>query len=322
MDDERRLFYVAMTRAKDMLYLSRFRRKKNHVQTVAVSRRGGRRRPAAGFVRVVAAPFRSGQEREPAKLTLSFSDLAHYEHCPLAFRISGLLGFQPQLVPELGYGKAIHHALRRIADHVQSTGKTPTETDVERMLDAEFYLPYAHSFLYQQLRTEARKVIDRYLSNYRDDLFRVWETERPFELHLDQAIVTGRADVILDREGGEIGSLALVDYKTAADPRTNDIYAFQLAIYAAAGRGEGLNVRAAYVHDLKKSDRLTVSIAERKTQAAKRRANKLAKAISERRFEAQPDRQKCRGCDYRLVCQHGPASRGPASRGPGSPRPA
>jgi DNA helicase II / ATP-dependent DNA helicase PcrA len=80
-----------------------------------------------------------------------------------------------------------------------------------------------------------------------------------------------------------------------------------LAIYAAAGRGEGLNVRAAYVHDLKKSDRLTVSIAERKTQAAKRRANKLAKAISERRFEAQPDNQKCRGCDYRLVCQHGPA---------------
>jgi DNA helicase II / ATP-dependent DNA helicase PcrA len=307
MDDERRLFYVAMTRAKEMLYLSRFRRQKNHAKPspFLVEAAGDDPPPVSS----VSLPPRSAPDKngEPAKLTLSFSDLAHYEHCPLAYRISGLLGFQPQLVPELGYGKAIHHALRRLADHVQSTGKTPTEKDVERILDAEFYLPYAHSYLYQQLRTEARKVIDRYLSKYRDDLFRVWETERPFELHLDQAIVTGRADVILDREGGEIGSLALVDYKTAADPRTDDIYAFQLAIYAAAGRGEGLNVRAAYVHDLKKSDRLTVSIAERKTQAAKRRANKLAKAISERRFEAQPDNQKCRGCDYRLVCQHGPA---------------
>jgi DNA helicase II / ATP-dependent DNA helicase PcrA len=309
MDDERRLFYVAMTRAKDMLYLSRFRRKKNCAQPSPFLEDAAGSDPP--LVLSVTLPPRCVPDRNgtSAKLTLTFSDLAHYEHCPLAFRISGLLGFQPQLVPELGYGKAIHHALRRIADHVRATGEAPTQQEVDRLLDAEFYLPYAHSYLYKRLHAEARKVIGRYLADYRDDLFRVWETERPFELHLDQAIVTGRADVILDREGDEIGSLALVDYKTAADPRTNDIYAFQLAIYAAAGRGEGLNVRAAYVHDLKEGDRLAVPIAERKTEAAKRRANKLAKAISERRFEAQPDKQKCRGCDYRLVCRHGPAER-------------
>ncbi len=308
MADEQRLFYVAMTRAKDMLYLSRFRRKKNCVQPSPFLVVAAGADPP--LVSSAALPLRFAADRNGAmaKLMLTFSDLTRYEHCPLAFRMGGLLGFEPQLVPELGYGKAIHHALRRIADHVQATGKPPTETEVDRLLDAEFYLPYAHSFLYQRLWAEARRVIDRYLSKYRDDLLRVWETERPFELHLDRAIVKGRADVILDREGDEIGSLALVDYKTAADSRTNDIYAFQLAIYAAAGRGEGLNVRAAYVHDLKEGERLTVSIAERKTQAAKRRANKLAKAIAERRFEAQPDKQKCSGCDYRLVCRHGPAT--------------
>ena len=41
-----------------------------------------------------------------------------------------------------------------------------------------------------------------YTRDYEADLYRVWETERPFELHLDGVTVTGRADVILDEEGG------------------------------------------------------------------------------------------------------------------------
>jgi DNA helicase II / ATP-dependent DNA helicase PcrA len=286
MDDERRLFYVAMTRAKDMLYLSRFRRKKNCVQpSPFLVDAAGADPPLVSSV-TLPPRFRSGQERSAGE-----ADAHLFRLGPLRALSAGVPHQRTAWIPApVGPGTRLRqgHPPRPAPDRRSRAGhgQAADETEVERLLDAEFYLPYAHSFLYQRLRAEARKVIDRYLSKYRDDLLRVWETERPFELHLDRAIVTGRADVILDREGGEIGSLALVDYKTAADPRTNDIYAFQLAIYAAAGRGEGLNVRAAYVHDLKEGDRLTVSIAERKTQAAKRRANKLAKAISERRFEA------------------------------------
>ncbi len=36
--------------------------------------------------------------------TVSFSELAAYEGCPLRYRFSRSLGFQPQLVTELGYG--------------------------------------------------------------------------------------------------------------------------------------------------------------------------------------------------------------------------
>ncbi|HUY45583.1 MAG TPA: PD-(D/E)XK nuclease family protein [Streptosporangiaceae bacterium] len=81
-----------------------------------------------------------------------------------------------------------------------------------------------------------------------EDLQRVWEVERPFELHLPTAIISGRADVILDMEGGEVQSLAIVDYKTSTD--AEDDHGLQFAIYTDAGRREGLDVRAAYVHDL------------------------------------------------------------------------
>ena len=121
--------------------------------------------------------------------------------------------------------------------------------------------------------------MDKYLADYSSDLMRVWETERAFELHLEKGIVSGRADVILDREGGKINSLALVDYKTANDPKADDIFAFQLAVYAAAGRGEGLNVDAAYLHHLNAAQRRDVPVDGQVVKEARERADTLIEGI-------------------------------------------
>ena len=71
--------------------------------------------------------------------------------------------------------------------------------------------------------------------------------------------VTGRADVILDEEGGVPTALAIVDYKTATHGEISD-HDLQLQVYADAGRREGLDVRAAYVHDLKAAARDPVPV--------------------------------------------------------------
>ena len=52
------------------------------------------------------------------------------------------------------------------------------------------------------MKAAARKLVDRYIKEWSGDLKCVWEVERPFELHLESVIIIGRADVILDREGG------------------------------------------------------------------------------------------------------------------------
>jgi len=88
----------------------------------------------------------------------------------------------------------------------------------------------------------------------------VWAVERPFALHLDDGVVSGRADVILDKENDRVGALAIVDYKVAADEARGARYEEQLRIYSLAGRGEGLNVEAAYLHELKDGTRASVDI--------------------------------------------------------------
>jgi DNA helicase-2/ATP-dependent DNA helicase PcrA len=306
--DERRLFYVAMTRSKDQAYLSYFQRRTNSFQPSDFLSEVANGIPTV-INKLPLPPAPTNSERDAQeKVAFSFSELASYESCPHSYRLSDLLGFQPQLAPELGYGKAIHHILRRIADFVRTNDRLPTTAEVTAILDGEFYLPFASKPAYEQIRRAADKLVDRYLAKYKQDLFRIWETERAFELHLPEAAVNGRADVILDREGGVVSAMALVDYKTATDMEANDIYAFQLAIYAAAGRGEGINVQAAYIHDLAEGERILVPIDGAQINLARDRASNLVNGLLARDFVARPEVKKCRRCDVRLVCPHGSGS--------------
>jgi DNA helicase-2/ATP-dependent DNA helicase PcrA len=302
--EERRLFYVGLTRARDALYLSRFHRRTRrfHASTFLLEVAG--EDPAMTSSLAVSTLFEPPLDQPEELPTLSFSELALYEGCPLRYRLSTSLGFQPQLVTELGYGKAIHHILRRLADRTRATRTLPTPEDVEQVFREEFYLPFANRSAFEQLWNRAHLLVSRYLADYSADLLRVWETERSFELHLDRAVINGRADVILDEEGGIRGALAIVDYKTATEVRSDDVFAFQLAIYATAGRGEGIDVRAAYLHELADGTRRAVPVDEAATGEARRRANRLVDDVLAGEFPASPERPKCTRCDVRAICRH------------------
>lgn len=302
--EERRLFYVAMTRAKDMLYLSRFRRKTNQFRPSPFLLDVAGDDPDVVDKLPLPPKFQPPADEAEELPTVTFSELALYQDCPLRYRLSSSLGFQPQLATELGYGKTIHHVLRRIADTAREKRRLPTKKEVESLFHEEFYLPFANRAAFEHLLANAKNLVKNYLSEYSDDLLRVWQTERFFELHLDEGIVNGRADVILHNEGGIPDRLAIVDYKTATEAQLDDVFAFQIAIYAAAGRGEGLDVEAGYLHQLKDGIRHRVAVDESATSAARDRANRLITKLVAGNFPANPEKKKCRRCDVRAVCQH------------------
>ena len=61
-----------------------------------------------------AIETRDDSDGDPISIT--FSELAAFIDCGLAFRFRNLMGFQPRLAPELGYGKAVHHVMRAVAE--------------------------------------------------------------------------------------------------------------------------------------------------------------------------------------------------------------
>ena len=83
---------------------------------------------------------------------------------PLRYRLSSSLGFQPQLPTELGYGKAIHHLLRRLADLTRPAKKLPSAKQIEKLFEDEFYLPFANRPAFEQLTAKAKGLLNHYLS--------------------------------------------------------------------------------------------------------------------------------------------------------------
>jgi DNA helicase-2/ATP-dependent DNA helicase PcrA len=244
------------------------------------------------------------KKEETPPLELSFSDIATFEDCGFRYRLGVLFGFQQELAIELGYGNALHHVLRQVAEQARSTGEIPCVGELTAIIDDEFYLPFADNPTFTRMHKAAGMLVKNYVQNYSSDLKRVWEIERPFEVHMEDGILSGRADIILDMEDGKIGKLAIVDYKTATDPVRDERYHLQLAVYAAAGRGEGLDVSAGYLHELKDGTRHDVDVSNAKTSAALVKVAKSVKGIRGGSFIPCKIREQCELCDYRLVCGH------------------
>jgi DNA helicase-2/ATP-dependent DNA helicase PcrA len=233
-------------------------------------------------------------------ISITYSELAAFIDCGLAFRLRNLLGFQPRLAPELGYGKAVHHVMRAVAEATKASGRVPTPAQIDELLDASFFLLSATKPAHRLLKDAAGRLVTTYTEKYEADLHRVWETERPFELHLDGVTVTGRADVILDQEGGIPTALAIVDYKTAAHGEIQD-HALQLQVYTDAGRREGLDVRAAYVHDLKAASREAIPVEPTAIDRSEAVVSEAAIRIRARDYRPNPG-LRCRMCEVRTIC--------------------
>lgn len=88
----------------------------------------------------------------------------------------------PPLQQEIGYGNAVHHIMRVLAEQTQATGKLPTPRQINDLLTSDFYLPFASKPAHKEMREKARALVFKYVNENKEDLLRTWATERPFEL--------------------------------------------------------------------------------------------------------------------------------------------
>ena len=293
--DERRLFYVALTRARDWLSLSSHDR----VTTKAV-------KPSPYILEADQLATSAGLPTnaeprgiETPDVAVTYSELEAYLGCPRSYLLRNEMGFMPPAKSEIGYGNAVHHVLRVIAEHARATGKLPTPKAINDLLNSDFFLPFANKAAHRTMRENARKLIFKYVNEHQGDLTRTWATERPFELYLDGVVVSGRADVIYDEHDGVIDNLAIVDYKTATGGAVEPL---QLQVYADAGRREGLTVSAAFIHDMGLTARHIVDVGDEAIQEAEATVIAAAGSLRERDFTPKPERKKCASCDVRSVC--------------------
>ncbi|MYD75798.1 MAG: ATP-dependent helicase [Gammaproteobacteria bacterium] len=156
VEDERRLFYVALTRSKKFLHLTYgpisgnqlFRNPSDFWRFILRSKYVKRYTPDYSQRPRLKAEPRKGI----VNVTFSFSDLKYFFECPYRFKLQILCGFNAPIAPALGYGKSLHDMLAEVHDHA-SRGRVLDESEAANLVDKHLHTPYASSQLSEDLKT-------------------------------------------------------------------------------------------------------------------------------------------------------------------------
>ena len=316
VEEERRVFYVGVTRAKKYLYLTNggvfnnYRGCLDHKD----SRFLNESKEATEFIAEYSDSFNKNPDNfpvcgdEPAPIELNFSLLSNYFDCSYKFKLSSIYGFQQPLSQEMGYGRAIHEAVEHI--HKRYLNGEAYD-DIEKIVDMSMFLPYANPTLLETNRERGIKTVKKYVSENEKYFKDIEFSEAPIELDLGDGIkVNGRIDLVIKRDNGKQPSISIVDFKTQKRAPQENISEHQLKIYALGyERLMGHNVDNIEIHNLEKSKKNEKNIAvlpvtRTMTSEVKDIVVNAANSIRSNQFErkAKCD-ETCDKCYYRKQCR-------------------
>lgn len=180
-EDERRLFYVAITRAKDALVMSYFKKYKN-AESVS---------PFVSEIdKDLYTTIKIGQNLPKLKLnatsdsiemqSVSAGEIITYERCPHMYRLGQIWGYKPGLNEAIGYGNSLHFCLRRAAELVKNEGYSP-KSAIATSVEEGFHIPFAGGSVFENFKKGAKRVLSEFSNKHGDDLKRIDEVEYRLE---------------------------------------------------------------------------------------------------------------------------------------------
>ncbi|MFZ0862137.1 MAG: ATP-dependent DNA helicase [Candidatus Sulfotelmatobacter sp.] len=325
-EEERRLFYVAMTRARDSLHI------------YAREGTGKINKTPAGYMRdliadksltrwLTAIPARGTQTSldifaetslaYPAEsqtnvwfelpvldglhTRLSASAVDTYERCGLQFKLDRDWRLSARPAAAMQYGAAIHRILKTYFDSV-NLGRAKTDEELIDLFrldlaEAKIQEAYQHELYEQQGIAQLRE----FLASARTlPPPQVLHTEQSFEIRVGATSVVGRIDRIDRRPDGTV---AIIDYKTgkARDQEDAD-ESLQLSLYAIAAKEKwGYTVGALIFYNLEENVPVITTRTEAQLLGARSRVEDAAQGIADGKFVAKPG-MHCNFCAYRSLC--------------------
>jgi DNA helicase-2/ATP-dependent DNA helicase PcrA len=338
IQEERRLFYVALTRAEDRLTLSTVTEKKGKVplfvEDILMDANVKKQdvlqiapKPAADASVAEAACAKASVQGEllaageeparigariaqwsdeyspplPEPLHLSVSAVQNYRKCPRQFLFGRCWGLTEGPKAALTFGNVMHNTIRRAVEQLKKGGRLPFE-DVAAIYQAEWR---SAGFEDEYQEGEYKKDGVEQLKTFHAALLaappKVHGQELAFELPAENGIVVmGRMDQV-----NALGknTVEIVDYKTGAPRPERDVKKdLQLSIYALAARESfGWDSARLVLHFLQTGEVVATTREPRELDDAMKIVQETAANIRAGHFPATPG-FACRSCAYKPIC--------------------
>lgn len=308
--EERRLLYVAITRAKKWLFAS-----------FAPSPEGSfHNGPSPLFAQVRASDWALTAEPtvrgDCVKLTptslhqspnvmLSFSQLKYLLECPYSFKLRFLYGFESPPNEGLGYGRGLHDAVKEIHRRALE-GEIVGQDEAAEIVERNTYLPFASSVTKARLMRAAEEALTSYIGQEARSFKNVTHVELPLTITVAGGVtVTGRIDLVKRLDAGEE---AIVDFKSKKRAQAESVSRQQLHAYVIGHEQlTGRRVDVVEVHNLDKDDTgvvLREKVDEALIEATRISLRKAGDAIRSRKLpRLAVEGDACKTCDFRGICR-------------------
>jgi ATP-dependent exoDNAse (exonuclease V) beta subunit len=320
--EERRLFYVAMTRARDSL-------------TIYAKQGSGKDPSPPGFLRDLlkdssllgrwlvpgqprgfqtdmfaqsagVAPMTRASEwlnLPPASdlsARLSASAVQTYETCPLQFKLEREWKIPGEVPAAMQYGGVIHRVLLAFYNSVREQRPMTDEAVLQFFRDelaaAGIQDHYQHDLYCEQGMLQ----LQDFLTGFRRaPAPKVLHTEEYFDVKVGEIKVVGRIDRIDEAADGVV----ITDYKTGkAQSQEDSDESLQLSIYALAAREKwGYRADRLVLYNLEGNSPVVTRRTDFQLNEASGRVTEVAGNIAAGMFDPKPGFY-CRFCAYRNLC--------------------
>lgn len=325
--EERRLCYVAMTRAKDMLYMTaatfygegKRERKlspflyealgQEVIEKIKEQKKEQKKQLSLLDLFPKQNNLAARNEKPETKITyLSYSQIQSFEICPLHYKLRYLLNIPTPQTPAQVFGTSVHATLRDFYQRAV-TEQNPKIEDVSQILKENWiYEGYASKEHEQQSFERAKFIITEYLRhNYNPKNLPI-ALEVPFQFWASPTLrIGGRIDRI-DRLSEN--QLEIIDYKTGNNvPDEKEIKKnFQLTLYGLAAteirdplfnrKPEEIVLSLYYLEEGKK---ISTTRTREQLEEAKKEVIKIAEEIANSDFACSRS-IFCENCEYKMLC--------------------
>ena len=321
--EERRLFYVGMTRAREELVLSsaqdyggrtsrgvsRFVSEAldlppaTPVETIRPALLEQLARHQASPTEPATAPLRPRLGDRP--LNLSYGQINDYLDCPAKYRYGHIVRIPTPASHQMVYGRALHAAVQAYHRR-QLVGGTMGLDELHRALDASWesvgFLTREHE---EARRAAAHEAVERFWQEQQRDPAQPTAVERDFTVAFGRDRLRGRYDRV-DRDVA--GRVVITDYKSSdvrdlstANRRARE--SLQLSIYALAHEAEtGSLPDELALHFLESGVVGRAGPSEKRLEKAQEKLTQVATGIRAGQFAATPSAMRCGYCPFREIC--------------------
>jgi DNA helicase-2/ATP-dependent DNA helicase PcrA len=234
-------------------------------------------------------------------LQLSASAIERYLKCPMQYMFESMWKIRGGPSAAMTFGNAMHTTIKEFVSELRKRRKISFD-EVRAIYDREWSSAgFSDDYHEEEYRKAGREQLENFCRSYAAAPPEVLHQEKPFELHFEHdVIVKGRMDQV-NRIGEN--EIEIVDYKTgkAKDSKKADD-SLQLSIYAIAAE-EVLELKPARLvfYNLTTNEAVGTTRDAKALAKAKQTVAEVADRIRAKDFGAKPG-FNCKYCDFEPLC--------------------